>query len=877
MPSNAMDTAPPPPHHPPSSFPKSPRRSGLSLLRASSSPNTSSSSTPHHRRGNDRTTRPTTTAVTASGVSFLRDDERSGVGGSPTTRACERVDPPPEEEGEEEEDDDDDEGIDDDDDRDPLLSLFRAHNTNRVRFDLDSPSSVVAAAAAKDDYGTRARDRGTLRRRLLAFPRPSFPSGGGGCKRGGKTQSCLLSSSSVGTRGTTPLGRIGSFLEGRLASRGAGRRRRRGRSYGDVVDDEDGRAMLPSTADEELARLLRRASRAHRVSFRYRLAMRYYLLALRRITDSGRYAEDDPLASRVLGLLNDVHHAQSTLASSADIVRMGMQHEDDGMHVRALRMYTIAHRMRRDVLGRDHPSLSVLLNMMGSVQVKRGEHGEAMRLYELSLWGERAEDKEEGGGGGSGSGSGRGGRGECRHRNPLTTRYMEFSFADIFILPFLFLSVTLRDMGMILEHQGNEEKALRFYHASLGYALKLKNAKNEGERRQKSSSSSSGRNGSSTDDDDDVVGGGGGAPRKQSNSIGRTGALPSDNNRKWLDDIENGDIDEPFSLMEVRMAKSTKVGQSGNETAARDDTDHVAEDGEMELFLERRFDQWTLSKEGADEKMADGDESTKFFYDNLFLPPPPPATAGGKQSEHQKPMGGEESDIDIAMTLHQIGQIHRRSHRYAAALSAYNSSLRGMKEVLGTQHAIVAAILGNIGNLYMETGDYDEAFTIYQEVLGIETLQLGLSHPEVAVTLHNIATIECSRGNFVDGVSLYKQVVDMQKIRYGNEHITVAVTLSCLADAYEKLRNVNRAIKSYEEALKIRIAVLGKSHLDVGRLMHKLGRLASSRKDYAMANIYTTRASEIYEMNKLGPDHVFMCEMARDCADIRAQLAFAKK
>jgi len=298
----------------------------------------------------------------------------------------------------------------------------------------------------------------------------------------------------------------------------------------------------------------------------------------------------------------------------------------------------------------------------------------------------------------------------------------------------------------------------------------------------------------------------------------------------------------------------------------------------MELFLERRFDRWTLSsKEGADARMADdGDGPTKFYNDELFLPPP--ATADGKQSENPKPRGGgDESDVDIPMTPHQIGQIHRRSHRYAAALSAYNASLRGMREALGTQHGIVAAVLGNVGNLHMETGDYDEAFTIYQEVLGIETLQLGLSHPEVAVTLHNIATIECSRGNFADGFSLYRQVVDMQKIRYGNEHITVAVTLSCLADAYEKLKNVNRAMKAYEEALKIRIAVLGKSHLDVGRLMHKLGRLASSRKDYAVADIYTTRASEIYEINKLGPDHVFVCEMARDCADIRAQLAFAKK
>jgi tetratricopeptide (TPR) repeat protein len=438
-------------------------------------------------------------------------------------------------------------------------------------------------------------------------------------------------------------------------------------------------------------------------------------------------------------------------------------------------------------------------------------------------------------------------------------------------------------MGMILEHQGNEVKALRFYHASLRYALNYKDPKTDECQDETSSSSPSSlvRNGSSTEEVDDGVFRSRDAGWKRTTSDSCSAGIPTVDALTRLGDIEDGDIAEPFALMEVRMAKSSTAGQTpgGITVACGNDDDCVAEDGEMELYLERTFDQWTLSsKEGADEKVAYGDDgSTKFFYDVMFLPNPP-AMADGKHFERQNPRGEwDESDVDVAMTLHQIGKIHHRSRRYPAALSAYSASLRGAREVFGAQHDIVAAVLANIGNLYMETGEYDEAFAIYQEVLGIETLQLGLSHPEVAVTLHNIATIECSRGNFADGVSLYMQVVDMQKIRYGNEHITVAVTLSYLADAYEKLKNVDRAMNAYEEALKIRIAVLGKSHLDAGRLLHKLGRLAYSLNDYVLADAYTTRASEIYEINKLGPDHVFVCEMARDCVDIRAQLALAKK
>ena len=339
--------------------------------------------------------------------------------------------------------------------------------------------------------------------------------------------------------------------------------------------------------------------------------------------------------------------------------------------------------------------------------------------------------------------------------------------------PTSLLSVTLRDMGMILEHKGNEDKALKFYHASLRYAVKFKTVTNEQQQQHKSLLCKSSNNSG--------IGDGGGsdtgsaqAPSDYSDgSKGGIAKTPATKDEKdWLDNMDNNFIDEPFSLKEVRIAKTTTMDKAGggvSKVATSQHWDHaendVAENGEMELFLEKRFDRWALSDSNDIAKGNSGD-STKFYYDELFLP--------GDQLQQQQQSNNNSSnkqdkskdetapaDMDIAMTLHQIGQIHRRSHRYAAALSAYNASLRGMKEVLGSRHGNIAAILGNIGNLYMETGDYDEAFTIYQEVLGIETLHLGLSHPEVAVTLHNIATIECSRGNFSEGVSLYRQVVDM--------------------------------------------------------------------------------------------------------------------
>jgi tetratricopeptide (TPR) repeat protein len=664
---------------------------------------------------------------------------------------------------------------------------------------------------------------------------------------------------------------------------------------------------------ERIAKLLKKAQHSHKKLFRYRLAMRYYLLALKEMNTSG-YNDSHPLITKVLKSLNDVHHAQTTLANSANIVKMGIHHEDAEQLVKALKMYTVAYRMRRDALGVDHPSLPVLLNMMGSVQVKRGEYVEAMQIFHLSLKGRPDEN---------------GGRGrnkdEFRKANPLTT------------------SVTLRDMGMILEHKGDEEQALRFYHSSLRYAVKFRSeiirdqenddCNNNVNNNHRNSGSTRGSNGGL--DDGSANGSnmsiGSGSEREYPAAAAATSSREDefdfldqlvystenvdDNNNNNDNNVDTTTTtnhallnqklalfeNEPFSLDEVRMAKTTTIMEkaekqflngscptdniNGNSGVGSGGVSPISDDecGEMELFFEKRFDK--LAMRDVPSPSNDG-SAKKFYYDELFVKSSSLSSlsspkSGNKGFETTSAAGSngnnkwEGADVDIAMTLHQIGQIHRRSLRYAAALSAYNASLRGMKEVLGSRHGNIAAILGNIGNLYMETGDYDEAFKIYQEVLGIETLHLGLSHPEVAVTLHNIATIECSRGNFAEGVSLYRQVVDMQKIRFGPEHITVAVTLSCLADANEKLGNLEGAIRTYDEALQIRMKVLGKSHIDVGRILHKLGRLASSRKDYRLANVYIMKAAEIYADNKLKQDHPFLREMARDMADIQAGLAFS--
>jgi tetratricopeptide (TPR) repeat protein len=181
-------------------------------------------------------------------------------------------------------------------------------------------------------------------------------------------------------------------------------------------------------------------------------------------------------------------------------------------------------------------------------------------------------------------------------------------------------------------------------------------------------------------------------------------------------------------------------------------------------------------------------------------------------------------------------------------------------------------VLGNIGNLQKDMGNLDAAYMTYQEVLGIESYRLGLSHPDVAITLHNIATIDAARGNYEHALQLYRKVMGLQKKLFGEDNVSVAVTAACMGDVYEKIGEIENSMDSFDEAVRIKSAVLGRHSLDVGRLLHKLGKLSLSRKEYLDAESYTARAIFIYRLNKIDEDHQWFVDAQRDAADIDAAI-----
>ena len=603
-----------------------------------------------------------------------------------------------------------------------------------------------------------------------------------------------------------------------------------------------------------IIKLINKARRAQFLHYRYEYAVKCYVKALE-ILRSAHYPDDHPTVIKTIKLLQSAHHANNSYKDSANIVKLGIKYEDSGEYIRALKMYTIAYRIRSEALGPNHPSLVVLLNMLGSVQIKCGELDEAMAIYELALK-DTEPPKSSGGGGSSGD-----------DNNSMSSHTVT---NDGISAPtnYVTRAVTYREMGTIYEQWGESDRALKMYHQSLdcmaeykglkqSNAMLLQNCDTHYEEKKDDDMS---MDPSSTSQYDGVL------HDLESTHLSTSAIAPRSTNNT------------------TPPAPKSKTGK--DKYRANDNQEDRSDEGGMELTFGESSSRKIGRRIGSTTsiKAASTSETMTSRYD-IFFPPSLDEKKRKKRlsvvggSSHNKKNDekvGDYTDVDVALTIHRIAQLHRSQQEYDLALPAFYVSLRGMKYALGKSHPNVAAILGNIGNLQKEMGDMDSAYTTYQQVLAIESYRLGLSHPDVVVTLHNISTIDAARGNHEHALSLYTQVVTLQRKLFGEDHESVAVTSACMGDVYERLGKIRSAVECYEEALRIKIMALGRHSLEVARLLHKLGKLAVTEEDFQLAHSYISKALLVYRLNKLRDDDEWVIDVNRDAADVDAAIAMGR-
>lgn len=600
---------------------------------------------------------------------------------------------------------------------DPVMTLFESRNTQRVRWSIEG---LENEGSEKRDAGAPEKNAGTnvtsfMSRALFGSPKPSKK-----LDEEMQREVAAVDESLVWESADTPTGP-------EVIHTNSNKKRIGAEIMVSFTEDERARAKV--------VKLLSKARRAEHVHFRYDYAVKCYVKSLDILTKA-KYPDAHPTVQKVMQLLTNAHHVLNSYNNSANIVKMGIKYEDAGELVRALKMYTIAYRIRRDNLNRDHPSLVVLLNMLGSIQIKRGELKEAMQIFELGLKDSpvifNASEEEE----------------DIQPTNGNL----------------LAKSVTYREMGTIYERWGNVNEALNSFHMSLECAAEWKEAvrgtdcsltKTAAETATSSLTYSlnniqlSRSSGEETENNLGIEQG------EMEVSLGKEGGSPAStpNADNMYETYFPPSLDEDIEL------------QSSNSTSSKSSRDSFA-DMDLALTLHqiaqlckcqgqftKALDAYEVALRGMKYALGKHHPNVTAVLGNIGNLEKEMGDLDAAYKTYQEVLGIESyrlglSHPDVAITLHNIATIDAARGNYDQALTLYRKVLGLQKKLYGEDHVSVSVTAACMGDVYERIGELKNAMESFEEAVRIKSATLGRHSLEASRLFHKLGKLAFLRGDY---------------------------------------------------------------------------------------------------------------------------------
>ena len=585
--------------------------------------------------------------------------------------------------------------------KDPVIELLEARSTQRVRFTLDNAEEIQADVAkiAADKQSTSEREPPTANGKSIKnFMRRNL------FNKGGKTVEEELK-------------------DPELAE--ANKHSMLWKSAAEETSDFVHTSMTKSKGSEvmvsftenpktraEVIKLLNKGRRAQHKYYRYEYAVKCHVKALEQL-NKANYPDDHPTMIKTVESLNNAHHALSSYINSANIVKIGIRCEDSGDLVRALKMYTIAYRIRRDNLSRSHPSLVVLLNILGSIQVKRGELDEAMQVFELALRDASVADDAE--------------------------------FDRVSSTNLIARSVTYREMGGIHEKLGNQEKAVEMYHNSLECATLWRQSHR---KRHSSSISTKYQDG----DEDD------GGP-----------LCSLDNIQLFRTEQSGGNPYEGEGEGMELFIGPASIGKSGDQAMTDFYNSFFPPYDEKKMKKKGKTDG---SNDQVDLDIALTLHQIAQMYRRQGQHGRALDAYGAALRGMKHALGLYHPNV--AAILGNMGNLQNEMGDFDAAYNTYQEVLGIESYRLGFSHPEVAVSIHNIATIEVARGNFDHSLSLYSKVLTLQKKLYGEEHPSVAVTASCIGDVHAKLGDIYKAMDFYEQSFKIKAAVYGRHHLEVA-------------------------------------------------------------------------------------------------------
>ncbi len=226
------------------------------------------------------------------------------------------------------------------------------------------------------------------------------------------------------------------------------------------------------------------------------------------------------------------------------------------------------------------------------------------------------------------------------------------------------------------------------------------------------------------------------------------------------------------------------------------------------------------------------------------------------------PMRMHEADLHRA-----VANAHVRAGALELADAPFERALALREEALGSDHVLVAAVIGDLAMVRSLRGAHHEAKLLFERALAIEEQAYGPRHPSVATTLSNLAVALGWIGSIDEARRAHERALEIRIETLGPEHPYVASSLSNLGALEASIGELERARTRLERSLQIRERVLPRGHPEILEALSNLGMIATSLGD-------NDRAEELLEyalalqIATHGPEHMEVAQALGRLGDL---------
>lgn len=182
---------------------------------------------------------------------------------------------------------------------------------------------------------------------------------------------------------------------------------------------------------------------------------------------------------------------------------------------------------------------------------------------------------------------------------------------------------------------------------------------------------------------------------------------------------------------------------------------------------------------------------------------------------------GEENNIHVGATWHNIGIVNSKANRYKDAVHACKKAVQIRETLLGKSHQELAVSLSQLGVAYLDLRQYEQALDCFRRALKIREDYFGSHHVKVAKILNNMGCVFFEMNELSDAQSAFKEALEIQRFLLSTTEnssnantilLSIASTQSNIGSIQLKRKEFGDAIAAYDEALVLQQSVLGDAH-----------------------------------------------------------------